>query len=171
MHGNSQDSLSARAQWPNCGACLTAGESEMEVESITPGGATVGDHVSFSLSTKRVVQAACWCTRCRGGVACRLCLGSAADFGTLRARFGVPPRNGFLILRLVEKKGKRRSYGEHRRRAEPASRFAGRRMTPALTATIGNYNRPRLCVADRAAKRNRGGNVYDIGFVIHSASY
>ncbi len=44
-------------QCSHCGACLTAGEHEMELELNNPVGAKVGDSVRVSLSPKRVVQA------------------------------------------------------------------------------------------------------------------
>ena len=44
-------------QCSHCGACLTAGENEMELELSNPVGAKVGDYVRVSLSPKRVVQA------------------------------------------------------------------------------------------------------------------
>ena len=44
-------------QCSHCGACLTAGEHEMELELLNPVGAKVGDSVRVSLSPKRVVQA------------------------------------------------------------------------------------------------------------------
>lgn len=44
-------------QCSHCGACLTAGEHEMELELNNPIGAKVGDRVRVSLSPKRVVQA------------------------------------------------------------------------------------------------------------------
>lgn len=44
-------------QCAHCGACLTAGEGEMEVELTNSLGAKVGDRVRVSLAPKRVVQA------------------------------------------------------------------------------------------------------------------
>ncbi len=44
-------------QCSHCGACLTVGEHEMELELNNPVGAKVGDRVRVSLSPKRVVQA------------------------------------------------------------------------------------------------------------------
>lgn len=45
------------SQCAHCGACLTAGEGEMEVELENPLGAKVGDRVRVSLAPKRLVQA------------------------------------------------------------------------------------------------------------------
>ena len=44
-------------QCANCGACLTAGENEMEIALENTLGAKVGDRVVVDLSPKRVVQA------------------------------------------------------------------------------------------------------------------
>ena len=44
-------------QCANCGACLTAGESEMEITLPNTLGAKVGDRVAVDLAPKRVVQA------------------------------------------------------------------------------------------------------------------
>ena len=44
-------------QCANCGACLTAGESEMEIALPNSLGAKVGDRVVVDLPPKRVVQA------------------------------------------------------------------------------------------------------------------
>ena len=44
-------------QCANCGACLTAGENEMEIALPNSLGAKVGDRVVVDLSPKRVVQA------------------------------------------------------------------------------------------------------------------
>ena len=44
-------------QCANCGACLTAGESEMEIALENSLGAKVGDRVVVDLLPKRVVQA------------------------------------------------------------------------------------------------------------------
>lgn len=44
-------------QCANCGACLSAGENEMEITLENTLGAKVGDRVAVELSTKRVVQA------------------------------------------------------------------------------------------------------------------
>ncbi len=41
----------------HCGACLTAGDNEMEITLPNTLGAKVGDRVSVDLSPKRVVQA------------------------------------------------------------------------------------------------------------------
>ena len=45
------------SQCAHCGACLTAGEGEMEVELENTLGAKVGDRVRVALAPKRVVQA------------------------------------------------------------------------------------------------------------------
>lgn len=44
-------------QCANCGACLTAGDNEMEIALPNSLGAKVGDRVVVDLSPKRVVQA------------------------------------------------------------------------------------------------------------------
>ena len=44
-------------QCANCGACLTAGENEMEIALENSLGAKIGDRVVIDLSTRRVVQA------------------------------------------------------------------------------------------------------------------
>ena len=44
-------------QCANCGACLTAGDNEMEIALTNSLGAKVGDRVVVDLSPKRVVQA------------------------------------------------------------------------------------------------------------------
>ena len=44
-------------QCANCGACLTAGENEMEIALENSLGAKVGDRLVVDLSPKRVVQA------------------------------------------------------------------------------------------------------------------
>lgn len=44
-------------QCANCGACLTAGDNEMEIALPNSLGAKVGDRVAVDLSPKRVVQA------------------------------------------------------------------------------------------------------------------
>ena len=44
-------------QCANCGACLTAGDNEMEIALENSLGAKVGDRVVVDLSAKRVVQA------------------------------------------------------------------------------------------------------------------
>ena len=45
------------SQCAHCGACLTSGEGEMEVELENTLGAKVGDQVRVALAPKRVVQA------------------------------------------------------------------------------------------------------------------
>jgi sigma-E factor negative regulatory protein RseC len=99
------------AQCAHCGACLTAGESEMEVELLNPVGAKVGDHVSVSLSPKRVVQASLLAYALPLGllllgvwIGSRISELCALLFGV--AACGI----GYLILRLVEKKGKKENF-------------------------------------------------------------
>lgn len=45
------------AQCAHCGACLAAGDKEMEITLDNALGAKVGDRVRVSLAAKRVVQA------------------------------------------------------------------------------------------------------------------
>ncbi|MEN6340473.1 MAG: SoxR reducing system RseC family protein [Clostridiaceae bacterium] len=99
------------SQCAHCGACLTAGESEMEVELLNPVGARVGDHVSVSLAPKRIVQASLLAYALPLGllligvwVGSRISELYALLFGV--AACGI----GYLILRLVEKKGKKETF-------------------------------------------------------------
>ena len=99
------------AQCAHCGACLTAGESEMEVELLNPVGAKVGDHVSVSLEPKRVVQASLLAYALPLAL---LLLGVwvGSRISELYALlFGVAGCGiGYLILRLYEKKGKKETF-------------------------------------------------------------
>lgn len=99
------------AQCAHCGACLTAGESEMEVELLNPVGAKVGDHVSVSLEPKRVVQASLLAYALPLAL---LLLGVwvGSRISELYALlFGVGACGiGYLILRLFEKKGKKEAF-------------------------------------------------------------
>ena len=88
----------------HCGACLTIGETEMEISLPNTLGAKEGDRVAVDLSPKRVVQASLLAYAVPlilliGGVL----LGSRiADWAGLAlgiAACGV----GYLILRIVEK--------------------------------------------------------------------
>ena len=94
----------------HCGACLTVGESEMEITLPNTLGAKVGDRVSVDLSPKRVVQASLLAYAVPlvlliGGVM----LGSrVADWVGLLcgvAACGI----GYLILRIIEKKSKNKT--------------------------------------------------------------
>ena len=96
----------------HCGACLTVGESEMEVTLPNTLGAKQGDRVVVDLSPKRVMQASLLAYAVPlllliGGVL----IGSRyADWAGLAlgiAACGI----GYLILRIVEKKSaKKRSF-------------------------------------------------------------
>jgi len=96
----------------HCGACLTVGESEMEVTLPNTLGAKQGDRVVVELSPKRVMQASLLAYAVPlllliGGVL----IGSRyADWAGLAlgiAACGI----GYLILRIVEKKSaKKRSF-------------------------------------------------------------
>ena len=99
------------AQCAHCGACLTAGESEMEVELLNPAGAKVGDRVSVSLEPKRVVQASLL------GYALPLVLlllgvwGGSQISEVYALLFGVVACGiGYLVLRFVEKAGKKETF-------------------------------------------------------------
>ena len=94
----------------HCGACLTVGESEMEIALPNTLGAKVGDRVSVDLSPKRVVQASLLAYAVPlvlliGGVL----LGSRiADWVGLL--FGVAACGiGYLILRIIEKQSKNKT--------------------------------------------------------------
>ena len=94
----------------HCGACLTAGENEMEVLLVNTLGAKVGDRVAVDLSPNRVVQASLL------AYAIPLVLLIAGVF--IGSRFsdwlglvlGVLACGiAYLILRLVERKTKKKS--------------------------------------------------------------
>lgn len=94
----------------HCGACLTVGESEMEVTLPNTLNAKVGDRVVVDLSPKRVVQASLLAYAVPlllliGGVL----LGSRyADWAGL-ALGVVACGVGYLLLRIVEKKSKKKN--------------------------------------------------------------
>ena len=99
------------AQCSHCGACLTAGEHEMEIELENSVGAKVGDRVTVSLAPKRVVQASLL------AYAVPLVLLIAGVWlGSLISElaaliFGVCACGiGYLILRLFEKKSKKNRF-------------------------------------------------------------
>lgn len=94
----------------HCGACLTAGENEMEVLLVNTLGAKVGDRVAVDLSPNRVVQASLL------AYAIPLVLLIAGVF--IGSRFsdwlglvlGVLACGiAYLILRLVERRTKKKS--------------------------------------------------------------
>ena len=88
----------------HCGACLTIGETEMEISLPNTLGAKEGDRVAVDLSPKRVVQASLLAYAVPlilliGGVL----LGSRyADWVGLAMGVGACGV-GYLILRIVEK--------------------------------------------------------------------
>jgi sigma-E factor negative regulatory protein RseC len=92
----------------HCGACLTVGESEMEITLKNSLGAKIGERVSVDLSPKRVVQASLLAYAVPlvllvGGV---LVGSRIADWVGLTLGIGACGI-GYLILRLVEKRIKR----------------------------------------------------------------
>jgi len=108
-NGTAQIQFLRGKQCANCGACLTAGENEMEITLENSLGAKVGDRVAVELSTKRVVQASLLAYAVPlvllvGGVL----LGSRiADWAGLTlgvAACGI----GYLILRFVEMRNRKR---------------------------------------------------------------
>ena len=112
--GIAQIHFSRGSACAHCGACLTVGESEMEISLPNTLGAKVGDRVSVDLSPKRVVQASLLAyalplSLLIGGVL----LGSRiADWAGLVlgvAACGI----GYLILRMIEKRSK------HKNRFQP----------------------------------------------------
>ncbi len=92
-----------------CGACLTVGESEMEISLPNSLGAKVGDRVTVDLSPKRIVQASLLAYAVPlalliGGVL----LGSRiSDWAGLALGAGACAVS-YLILRLVEKRIRRK---------------------------------------------------------------
>lgn len=96
----------------HCGACLTVGESEMEVTLPNTLGAKQGDRVVVDLSPKRVMQASllAYAVPLLLLIAGVLIGSRYADWAGLAlgiAACGI----GYLILRIVEKKSaKKRSF-------------------------------------------------------------
>ena len=105
--GNAQIHFLRGSACAHCGACLTVGESEMEISLPNTLGAKVGDHVVVDLSPKRVVQASLLAYAVPlvlliGGVL----LGSQiADWAGLVLGIAAC-LSGYLILRVVEKRTK-----------------------------------------------------------------
>lgn len=104
-NGNAQIHFLRGSACAHCGACLTVGESEMEVTLPNTLGAKQGDRVVVDLSPKRVMQASLLAYAVPlllliGGVL----IGSRyADWAGLA--FGIAACGiGYLILRIVEKK-------------------------------------------------------------------
>lgn len=105
--GNAQIHFLRGSACAHCGACLTVGETEMEISLPNTLGAKVGDRVDVDLSPKRLVQASLLAYAVPlvlliAGVM----LGSRiADWVGLVvgvAACGI----GYLILRVVEKRTK-----------------------------------------------------------------
>ena len=99
----------------HCGACLTVGDSEMEISLPNTLGAKEGDRVAVDLSPKRVVQASLLAYAVPlvlliAGVF----IGSRyADWAGLALGVGACGLS-YLILRLVEKKSvKNKSFQPH----------------------------------------------------------
>jgi len=96
----------------HCGACLTVGESEMEVTLPNTLGAKQGDRVVVELSPKRVMQASLLAYAVPlllliGGVLIGSRIADWAGLALGIAACGI----GYLILRIVEKKSaKKRSF-------------------------------------------------------------
>lgn len=96
----------------HCGACLTVGESEMEISLPNTLGAKEGDRVMVDLSPKRVVQASllAYAVPLVLLIAGVLVGSRIADWAGLV--LGVAACGlGYLILRIVEKKSaKKKSF-------------------------------------------------------------
>ena len=96
----------------HCGACLTVGDSEMEISLPNTLGAKEGDRVAVDLSPKRVVQASllAYAVPLLLLIAGVLIGSRIADWAGLAlgvAACGI----GYLILRIVEKKSaKKKSF-------------------------------------------------------------
>ena len=96
----------------HCGACLTVGESEMEISLPNTLGAKEGDRVAVDLSPKRVVQASllAYAVPLLLLIVGVLVGSRYADWAGLALGIfacGI----GYLILRIVEKKSaKNRSF-------------------------------------------------------------
>ncbi len=94
----------------HCGACLTVGESEMEVTLPNTLGAKQGDRVVVDLSPKRVIQASLLAYAVPlllliGGVLIGSRIADWAGLALGIAACGI----GYLILRIVEKKSKKKN--------------------------------------------------------------
>lgn len=96
----------------HCGACLTVGDSEMEISLPNTLGAKEGDRVMVDLSPKRVVQASllAYAVPLVLLIAGVLVGSRIADWAGLI--LGVAACGlGYLILRIVEKKSaKKKSF-------------------------------------------------------------
>ena len=96
----------------HCGACLTVGDSEMEISLPNTLGAKEGDRVMVDLSPKRVVQASllAYAVPLVLLIAGVLVGSRIADWAGLV--LGVAACGlGYLILRIVEKKSaKKKSF-------------------------------------------------------------
>ena len=96
----------------HCGACLTVGDSEMEISLPNTIGAKEGDRVMVDLSPKRVVQASllAYAVPLVLLIAGVLVGSRIADWAGLV--LGVAACGlGYLILRIVEKKSaKKKSF-------------------------------------------------------------
>ena len=96
----------------HCGACLTVGDSEMEISLPNTLGAKEGDRVAVDLSPKRVVQASllAYAVPLVLLIAGVLIGSKIADWAGLV--LGVAACGlGYLILRIVEKKSaKKKSF-------------------------------------------------------------
>ncbi len=92
----------------HCGACLTVGETEMEVTLPNTLGAMEGDRVVVDLSPKRVVQASllAYAVPLLLLIAGVLVGSRYADWAGL-ALGVIACGIGYLILRIVEKKSKK----------------------------------------------------------------
>ncbi len=94
----------------HCGACLTAGENEMEVTLKNTLGAKVGDRVSVDLSPHRVVQASLLAY----AVPLALLLAGVTIGSRVSDWFGLllgvlACGIAYLILRLVERRTRKKS--------------------------------------------------------------
>ena len=94
----------------HCGACLTVGETEMEVSLPNTLGAKEGDRVVVDLSPKRVVQASllAYAVPLVLLIAGVLIGSRYADWAGLVLGVGACGI-GYLILRIVEKKSKKKN--------------------------------------------------------------
>ena len=96
----------------HCGACLTVGDSEMEISLPNTLGAKEGDRVAVDLSPKRVVQASllAYAVPLLLLIAGVLIGSRIADWAGLALGIGACGI-GYLILRIVEKKSaKKKSF-------------------------------------------------------------
>ena len=96
----------------HCGACLTVGETEMEISLPNTLGAKVGDRVDVDLSPKRLVQASllAYAVPLLLLIAGVLIGSRIADWAGLALGIGACGI-GYLILRIVEKKSaKKKSF-------------------------------------------------------------